>query len=81
MSTSTPQPTYQWRVTSITPDTDISVGGAPIPGVRITFQVVDPPVAGSVFAPDPRKGDVAYVKSLIDAEAAQLSAIATLTSG
>lgn len=80
MSTPVAQPIYQWRVTATRPDSDLSAGGIVVAGQRIDFTVVDPPISGSVFVPDARKGDVVYVKSVIAAEAAQLAALANLTS-
>lgn len=80
MSTSVPQPTYQWRVTDTRADSEIGPGGLVVQGLRIDFTVADPAVSGSVFVPNSRKGEVEYVKSLIMAEAGQLAALATLSS-
>lgn len=80
MTTSIPQPSYTWTVTSSRADTTIGANGQVQTGVTLDFAVDDPPVTGSVFIPNERKGQLDYVKGQIAAEAAQLAALATLTS-
>lgn len=81
MTANVKPPTYEWRVTDMRPDTNIGPGSLPVSGQTLTFQVVDPPLSGTVFVPDSQKGNLGLVHSLIATEAAQLAALATLKSG
>jgi len=80
MTANVKPPAYQWAVTSTRPDTNLGPGGQPVSGLTVTFNVVDPPLSGTVFIPDNRKGDLGFVKSEIMAEVGKLAGVANLTS-
>lgn len=80
MSTMVPQNAPTWRVTTSVEETDMSNPANPVPSQRVSFALDELGVSGSVLIPDARIGDLAYSRSVIAAKAAQLAALAGLTS-